>query len=129
MNRNQEHIPLNFFQINLWPNVWNLRIFFYLCGNLWLKFGSKLWIHNGAGIAQWIRLRLPSCCPGFKSQAHHLCFYQFVLFKLYICHLNWNVTKTKVNKKRPGLPILKSCGSIMFGENSFMQQTPKCFQS
>ena len=29
----------------------------------------------GAAIAQWICLRLPFCCPGFESQAHHLRFY------------------------------------------------------
>ena len=34
---------------------------------------------GGAAIAQWIHLRLPSCHPGFKSQAHNLCFFQFVL--------------------------------------------------
>ena len=34
-------------------------------------------------IAQWIRLRLPSCRPGFKSQTHHIFFIQFILFKLY----------------------------------------------
>ena len=44
----------------------------------------------GAAIAQWIHLRLPSCHPGFKSQALHLCFYQFI-FEL--CH----VEKTKIN--------------------------------
>ena len=27
----------------------------------------------GAAIAQLIRLRLPSCCPGFEYQAHHIC--------------------------------------------------------
>ena len=32
-----------------------------------------------AAIAPWFRLRLPSCGPGFESQAHHLCFFQFVL--------------------------------------------------
>ena len=32
-----------------------------------------------AAIAPWFRLRLPSCDPGFKSQAHHLRFFQFVL--------------------------------------------------
>ena len=36
-----------------------------------------------AAIALWFHLRLPSCGPGFKSQAHHLCFYQFILLKLY----------------------------------------------
>ena len=35
----------------------------------------------GAGIAQWIRLRLPSCGPRFKSQTNHLRFF----------HLKWNV--------------------------------------
>ena len=35
-----------------------------------------------AAIAPWFRLRLPSCDPRFKSQAHHLHFFQFVL-KLY----------------------------------------------
>ena len=30
---------------------------------------------EGAAIAQWIRLRLPSCRPGFESQANHLSFY------------------------------------------------------
>ena len=29
--------------------------------------------NRGAAIVQWIHLRLPSCCPGFESQAHHLC--------------------------------------------------------
>ena len=32
-----------------------------------------------AAIAPWFRLRLPFCGPGFESQAHHLCFFQFVL--------------------------------------------------
>ena len=47
-----------------------------------------------AAIAPWFRLHLPSCGPGFESQAHHLCF-----FNLY-----WNCKKrSKINKKRPGL--------------------------
>ena len=40
----------------------------------------KIWV---AAIAPWFRLRLPSCGPRFESQAHHLCFFQFVLLKLY----------------------------------------------
>ena len=32
-------------------------------------------------IAPWFRQRLPYCGPGFKSQAHQLCFYQFVLLQ------------------------------------------------
>ena len=45
---------------------------------------------GGAAIVQWIRLRLPSCHPGFESQAHHLSFYQFI-FELY------HMEKTKLN--------------------------------
>ena len=48
-----------------------------------------------AAIAQWIRLRLPSCQPGFQSQTHHLCFYQLI-FELF------TVEKTIINQKRPG---------------------------
>ena len=29
--------------------------------------------------------------------------FQFILFKLYICHLNWNEKRTELNKKRPRL--------------------------
>ena len=36
-----------------------------------------------AAIAQWFRLRLPSCGPRFESQSHHVRFFQFVLLKLY----------------------------------------------
>ena len=32
-----------------------------------------------AAIAPWFHLRLPSCSPGFESQAHHPSFFQFVL--------------------------------------------------
>ena len=45
----------------------------------------------GAAIAQWIRLHLPSCRPGFESQAHYLCFFQFKLK---------HVEKSKINRKR-----------------------------
>ena len=47
---------------------------------------------------------LPPLPPGFKSQANHLRFYQFI-FEL--C----NVEKTKINKDRPG--------SAHFKKNSF----------
>ena len=53
-------------------------------------------LERGAAIAQWIGLRLPSCCPGFKYQAHNLRFFQFI-FEL------GQMEKTKINKKRPGL--------------------------
>ena len=34
---------------------------------------------NVAAIAPWFRLRLPSCGPGFKSQAYHLCFFSICI--------------------------------------------------
>ena len=55
-------------------------------------------------IAQWIRLRLSFCSPGFESQAYHRHFFQFILCT---CHLNWNVKRMKINQKRPGLAHLK----------------------
>ena len=38
----------------------------------------------GAAIAQWIRLRLLFCCPGFESQAYHLSFYSEIGTKFVI---------------------------------------------
>ena len=32
--------------------------------------------HGGAAIEQWIHLCLPSCRPGFESQAYHLGFFK-----------------------------------------------------
>ena len=40
---------------------------------------SKLKLAVVAAIAMWFCLSLPSCGPRFKSQVHHLCFFQFVL--------------------------------------------------
>ena len=45
-----------------------------------------------AAIAQWIHLCLPSCRPGFQSDAHHLRF-----INLYLNCVMWK--KTKVNKR------------------------------
>ena len=40
----------------------------------------KVLIKGGRhAIALWFCLRLPSWGTGFESQAHHLCFFQFVL--------------------------------------------------
>ena len=47
-----------------------------------------------AAIAPWFRLRLPSCGPGFESQAHHLRFFQFGLLKLLL-ELEKNENKRK----------------------------------
>ena len=52
------------------------------------------------GIAQWIRLCLPSCRPGFESQAHHICFNRLQSNLCFIC-------LRKINKKGPGLAHFK----------------------
>ena len=52
---------------------------------------SQMWV-LWASIVHWICLRLPSCCPGFESQAHHLHFYQFI-FEL--CHRENDENKQK----------------------------------
>ena len=57
----------------------------------------------GAAIAPWFRLRLPSCGPGFESQAHDLCFFQFVLLKLLL-----ELEKNENKQKEAGIgPYLK----------------------
>ena len=43
----------------------------FLLQSAWRSYGETM----GAAIAQWILLRLPSCCPGFETQAHHLHFF------------------------------------------------------
>ena len=48
-----------------------------------IKTFKKTILSRVAAIAPWFCLLLPSCSPGFESQAHHLCFFQFVLLKLY----------------------------------------------
>ena len=68
------------------------------CSVNFSNFQRKSW---GTAIAQWIRLRLPFCHPGFESQAHHLHFNQFIK----LC----NVEKTKINKNEAGIgPFKKS---------------------
>ena len=53
---------------------------------------------RGAAIPQWIRLRIPSCRPGFESQAYHLSFYSFIIV---------SCRKDENKQKRPGLAHLK----------------------
>ena len=59
------------------------------------KIGYSFLIVNNlaTAIAYWIHLRLPSCRHGFKSQAHHLCFYQ-ILFEL------WHLGRKDENKQK-----------------------------
>ena len=73
---------------------------------------SSIKIAWGAAVAQWIRSRLPSCHPGFKSQAHHLRFFHFKFeFKL------WRIGKTKIKGKRgrDWTIILKKIANLKVG--------------
>ena len=45
--------------------------------NLALSRPGYFMLRLVAAIAPWFRLRLPSCGPGFESQAHHLCFFNY----------------------------------------------------
>ena len=56
---------------------------------------------NMAAIAQYIRLCLSSCGPGFESQAHHLCLFHYSQILDYICHCVEK--RTFIKKKRPSL--------------------------
>ena len=44
-----------------------------------MNYKGQTVIRWGAAKAQWIRLGLPSCRPGFESQAYHLSFYKFII--------------------------------------------------
>ena len=60
------------------------------------KWGIKFVKVKGAAIAQWISLYLPSCHPGFESQAHHLHFIIIIYYVLYLS-CEKNKIKQKVN--------------------------------
>ena len=83
------------------------KIAFSLFAKLCAHIEGILYMANVTlAIAQWIRLRLPSCHPRFDSQACHLRFFHLVKFGLYLfmrC-----AKRTKINKKEAGFgPFLK----------------------
>ena len=94
--------PLIYFFHNLWNNQYAIfsssHFFSQECRT---ECPNNIYPNCKKQLAQWIRLHLPSCSPGFESQAHHLSFYQLV-FELS------HAEKTKLNKKRQGLAHLKN---------------------
>ena len=48
--------------------------------NHFIKSNNAGWV---VAIAPWFVCAYHPAAPGFESQAHHLCFFQFVLLKLY----------------------------------------------
>ena len=73
-----------------WPNG--------VAQNEILKWQTIFWGSHHSSVDSYA----PSIClPRFESQAHHLRFFQLLLFNLYNCHLNWNVNRTKIDNERP----------------------------
>ena len=66
-------------------NNWRLVVKTKFCAIL-------LWYIRAAVIAPWFCLCLPSCGPRFESQAHLLCFFQFILLQLKLYYIG-----TKIN--------------------------------
>ena len=52
----------------------------------------------GADIAQGINLRLPTCGPEFKSQAHHLLFFHLPTVKFCTVFVTVIVKSTKIRR-------------------------------
>ena len=72
--------------------IQNAQFLLFSSNKKWLLLSSSLLIavcnlgetpFRAAAIAQRFHLCLRSCGCGFASQAHNLCFFQFVLLKLY----------------------------------------------
>ena len=61
--------------------------------------------NRGPVIAQWICLRLPSCRPGFKSQAHHLCLFSINIVQ--IVYLSFELECEKKQKETGICPFKK----------------------
>ena len=78
-------------------------IFFYQRAPWFHRLNEANTLLKGGAIAQWIRLRPPSCHPGFESRAH---IYNFIVYSVCasVCH----VKRTKMNKKTLGLAHLKN---------------------
>ena len=57
---------------------------------------------GGAAIAQWICLRLPSCLPGFESQAHHLCFFSIYIVRIVYLSFKLECEKNENKQKEAG---------------------------
>ena len=116
-------LPLIFWRSILWFKMVNKRwsllinlkrlILTSVVLEAFVLYKQKLFI----AVAQWICLHLPSCRPGFESQAHHLHFYQFE-FEW------WRVEKTKINRKR-GLAHLKNLFINSIGTGRMYTKLPE----
>ena len=114
---NQFKANLKLYGNNLYHQFQN-STFVFQRSKVFLAKEVRIIFFWGAAITQWIRLRLLFCRPRFESQAHHLCFFQFIWFKLYICQLNSNVKRTKINKRGQAWPIFKKRNN--FGPQKYL---------
>ena len=85
---------------------------------------KKLLVKQGGGaIAQWIRRHLPSCGPGFESQAYLLRFY-LVNIVLYLSFI-WETDENKQKEARFGpyfqlQRLLSLCSVLAFIDSPLM---------
>ena len=75
----------------------------YECINSTQRLAFKHWYAGAADIAQWIRLRLPSCSRGFEPQVQHLYFSVYI----YLKSILYLLLNCENKQKGPGLPYLK----------------------
>ena len=92
----------------------------YLRGKIffWTKISNTqqtyFWTVEALSWKNIFNLGLLTLLSGFVCALHHAAlglspkhtiysFFHFILFKLYICHLNWNVKGMNINKKIPVL--------------------------
>ena len=75
----------------------------YTIGKVLIEKSKQFWLCRHSLVDSSAPSILP---PGVRVSSILTHFFQFILLKLYICHLNWNENRTK-NKKRPGLAHLK----------------------
>ena len=67
------------------------------------RLAFKHWYAGAADIAQWIRLRLPSCSRGFEPQVQHLYFSVYI----YLKSILYLLLNCENKQKGPGLAYLK----------------------
>ena len=87
--------------------------------------GGRMVGANKSTIAQWIRLCLPSCCPGFNSQARHLCFYHNSQICAIFVHAMWEKNENKQREAEIG-PFFKK-NLLSYGGNTKFVVYKHCF--
>ena len=102
-------------QIIFTRQLWVILLQKILC-----KRDTQIWrlnnaLSRGAAIAQWIRLHLPSCCPGFDYQAQHLHFLNLSLtwFDKWLVFCSTSASMAAKSAKILRSPTLELLGRTM----------------